>query len=135
MTNRIFKARIDALSDVLGFVDEMLEKYECPMKIQTAICVAIEEVFVNVAHYAYENGEGDVRFGVGFDEESRTITFRMSDNGIPFDPLKKPDPDITLSADEREIGGLGIFITKKTMDSVEYAYENGDNILIMTKKI
>ena len=123
------------MSDVLGFVDRMLEKYECPMKLQTAICVAIEEVFVNVARYAYENGEGDVRLGIGFDEESRTVSFRMTDQGVPFDPLKKPDPDITLSADDREIGGLGIFITKKTMDSVEYAYENGKNVLTMTKKI
>ena len=135
MTNRIFKAKIEALSDILGFVDEMLEKYKCPMKIQTAVCVAIEEVFVNVARYAYENGDGDVNLEIGFDKESNTITFRMSDKGIPFDPLKKPDPDITLAADEREIGGLGIFITKKTMDSVDYIYENGENILTMIKKI
>ena len=135
MTNMTFKAKTEALSDILGFVDLMLEKYECPMKVQTAVCVAIEEVFVNVARYAYKNGEGEVNLGIGFDEESRTITFRMVDRGVPFDPLKKPDPDITLSAEEREIGGLGIFITKKTMDSVEYAYENGENILTMTKKI
>jgi anti-sigma regulatory factor (Ser/Thr protein kinase) len=76
-----------------------------------------------------------VEFGIGFDKESRVLTFRMADSGIPFDPLKKPDPDVTLSAEERDIGGLGIFITKKTMDSVEYAYENGKNILTMTKKI
>ena len=67
--------------------------------------------------------------------ESREVTFRMTDKGIPFDPLQKPDPDITLSAEEREIGGLGIFITKKTMDTVTYAYENGENILTMIKKI
>ena len=65
----------------------------------------------------------------------REITFRMTDKGTPFDPLKKPDPDITLSAEDREIGGLGIFITKKTMDTVTYAYENGENILTMIKKI
>ena len=135
MTNKIFRASTDALSEVLGFVDEMLEKYECPMKIQTAVCVAIEEVFVNVARYAYKTEEGDVSLGIGFDDGSRTITFRMADKGVPFDPLKKPDPDITLSADEREIGGLGIFITKKTMDSVTYAYENGENVLTMIKKI
>jgi sigma-B regulation protein RsbU (phosphoserine phosphatase) len=97
--------------------------------------VAIEEVFVNVARYAYEGGEGEVALGICFDKESRIITFRMSDKGIPFDPLKKPDPDITLPAEERAIGGLGIFITKKTMDSVEYVYDNGENVLIMTKKI
>ena len=135
MTSKTFKAQTDELSDILGFVDLMLEKYECPMKIQTAICVAIEEVFVNVARYAYESGEGDVTLEIGFDKESRNITFRMRDKGVPFDPLKKPDPDITLSAEEREIGGLGIFITKKTMDKVEYTYENGENTLTMIKKI
>ena len=135
MTEQTFPAKIEALSDVLGFVDRMLEGYACPMKIQTAICVAIEEVFVNVAHYAYGDGEGDMTLGIGFDEESRTITFRMTDNGVQFDPLKKPDPDITLSAEEREIGGLGIFIAKKTMDQVTYAYENDENVLTMIKKI
>ena len=134
MTHKTFPAKIEALSDVLGFVDQMLDSFQCPMKIQTAVCVAIEEVFVNVAHYAYGGGEGNMTLGIGFDEESRTITFTMADKGIPFDPLKKPDPDITLSAEEREIGGLGIFITKKTMDSVTYAYENGENILTMIKK-
>ena len=135
MMNQTFPAKVEALSDVLGFVDRTLESFECPMKIQMAVCVAIEEVFVNVAHYAYGEGEGDVTLGIGFDEESRNITFRMTDKGVPFDPLAKSDPDITLSAEEREIGGLGIFITKKTMDSVSYAYENGENILTMIKKI
>ena len=135
MTSKSFDAKIEALSDVLGFVDLMLEKYGCPMKLQTAICVAIEEVFVNVARYAYKNGEGDVEFEIGFDKESRVARFRMADSGVPFDPLKKADPDITLSVDERDIGGLGIFIAKKTMDTVDYAYENGKNILTMTKKI
>ncbi|MBR5446057.1 MAG: ATP-binding protein [Clostridia bacterium] len=135
MTIKTFPAKTDALSDVLGFVEETLESYECPMKIQIAVCVAIEEVFVNVAHYAYGGGEGDMTLGIHFEEETRTVTFRMADKGVPFDPLKKPDPDITLSAEEREIGGLGIFITKKTMDTVSYAYENGENILTMIKKI
>ena len=135
MLTKTFPAKTDALSDVLGFVDEMLQSYDCPMKIQMGICIAIEEVFVNVAHYAYGGGDGDVSLGIGFDEETRNITFALSDGGVPFDPLKKPDPDITLSAEEREIGGLGIFITKKTMDSVTYSYENGKNILTMIKKI
>ena len=135
MTNRTFPAKTEALPDVLGFVEETLETMECPMKTQTAICVAIEEVFVNIAHYAYGGGEGYMTLGIDYDAESRDITFRVTDNGTPFDPLKKPDPDITLSAEEREIGGLGIFITKKTMDSVTYAYENGENILTMIKKI
>ena len=135
MTYKTFPAKTEALSDVLGFVEQMLDSFECPIKIQVALCVAIEEVFVNVAHYAYGEGEGNMSLGIGFDEESRAITFRMTDKGIPFDPLKKPDPDISLSADKREIGGLGIFITKKTMDSLTYTYENNENILTMIKKI
>ena len=135
MIMKTFPAKTEALPDVLGFVEQTLDSFECPMKMQMAVCVAIEEVFVNVAHYAYGSGEGDMCLGIGFDEASRAVTFRMSDQGVPFDPLQKPDPDITLSAQERDIGGLGIFITKKTMDSVSYAYENGENILTMIKNI
>ena len=135
MVNKIFPAKIDSLSDVLAFVEQRLEDWNCSMKLQMAICVAIEEVFVNVAHYAYKGGDGDVEFNIGFDEKTRNVTFQMIDGGVPFDPLKKEDPDITLSAEDRKIGGLGIFITKKTMDEVSYAYENGKNILTMTKKI
>jgi anti-sigma regulatory factor (Ser/Thr protein kinase) len=135
MTEKVFPADTEALSNVLGFVEETLEQFECPMKTQMAVCVAIEEVFVNVAHYAYPDGEGDVVFGIGYDQDSKKVTFRMSDKGVPFNPLEKPDPDITLSAEERGIGGLGIFITKKTMESVSYVYENNENILTMIKTI
>ncbi len=135
MTNKVFPAKTEALTDVLGFVEQMLESLECPIKIQTALCVAIEEVFVNVAHYAYPDGEGDMTLCIGYDEDCRRITFRMSDKGVAFNPLEKPDPDITLSAEEREIGGLGIFIAKQTMDSLSYAYENGENILTMIKNL
>ena len=135
MTNKTFPAKTESLNDVLQFVEETLEGLECPMKIQTAICVAIEEVFVNVARYAYPESDGDMKLRIGFDEKDRTVTFCMTDKGVPFDPLKKPDPDITLSAEEREIGGLGIFIAKKTMDTISYTYENGENVLTMIKKI
>ena len=135
MITKTFPAQTKSLFEVLEFVEQTLEQYDCPMGTKTAICVAIEEVFINVAHYAYSGGEGDMTLSIGFDEANRNVTFRMSDKGIPFDPLKKPDPDITLSAEEREIGGLGIFITKKTMDTLTYAYENGENILTMIKKI
>ena len=135
MTQKTFPARTEALPDALGFVDQMLDSFGCPMKIQMAVCVAIEEVFVNVAHYAYPEGRGDVTISISFDQQSRRATFRMMDRGVPFDPLQKPDPDITLSAEDRQIGGLGIFIARKTMDTVSYAYENGENILTMTKTI
>ena len=135
MINRVFPAKTESLGEVLAFFEQTLEKYECSMKIQTAICVAIEEVFVNVAHYAYGDKDGNVEFNIGFDNKTNIITMQMIDNGVQFDPLKKPDPDITLSAEEREIGGLGIFITKKTMDEITYTYENGKNILTMMKNI
>lgn len=131
---KVFPAKEDALSDVLGFIEEMLDKIGCPTKSTMAICVAIEEVFVNIARYAYGNKDGDVKLAIELSENDNTVIFRISDKGVPFDPLKKPDPDVTLSAEEREIGGLGIFIVKNTMDSVSYSYKNGENILTMTKK-
>ena len=135
MTNKTFPAKTEYLTDVLMFVEETLESFLCPVKVQTAITVAIEEVFVNIARYAYPNSEGDMTLSIGFDEGKREVSFCMRDKGVPFDPLKKSDPDITLSAEEREIGGLGIFIAKKTMDSVTYVYENNENVLTMIKKI
>ena len=85
--------------------------------------------------YAYGDGTGNAALQFSFDENERLMTLVVSDEGVPFNPLEKEEPDITLSAAEREIGGLGIFITKKTMDTVSYSYEDGRNILTMTKKI
>ena len=128
-------ATIENIETVKDFVNEQLEAFDCPMKAQMQIDIAIDEHFGNIAHYAYGEGKGDVDFSIGFDENSREVTFRIADKGFPFNPLDKPDPDITLPAEEREIGGLGIFITKKTMDSVNYAYENGENVMTMIKKM
>ena len=135
MTNKTFPATVEVLPDVLGFVEETLESLGCPLKVQMAVCLALEEAFVNVARYAYPDREGTLTLFIGWDAERRTVTFRMTDRGIPFDPLQKPDPDITLSAADREIGGLGIFVIKKTMDTVIYAYEDGQNVLTMMKKL
>lgn len=135
MISKSFPAKTESLADVIGFVEETLETYHCSFKIMMSLTIAIEEVFVNVAHYAYADKDGMVTFDIEFDDENQEVTFYMSDEGIPFDPLKKPDPDITLSLEEREIGGLGIFITKKTMDAISYSYENGKNILTMVKKL
>lgn len=135
MTEKCFPANTAALNDFLAFAEEELEKADCPMKTVTALTVALEEMFVNVAHYAYGEKGGDVRLSVDFDETSRTVTFRMTDSGVPFDPLAKTDPDITLSAEERQIGGLGIFMMKKTMDEASYSYQDGCNVLTMKKRI
>jgi sigma-B regulation protein RsbU (phosphoserine phosphatase) len=133
--SRVFPAVTDKLDSVLGFIEDILDDNSCPLKITMAICVAMEEVFVNVANYAYGDKTGDVEVEVSFNSDNREVTFKISDSGIPFNPLDKPDPDVTLSAEERSIGGLGIFITKKTMDSVSYSYEDGKNILTMSKYI
>ena len=135
VVSKTFMAEDSELNNVLGFLEEELEKYECSMKNITAICVAIEEIFVNVAHYAYGTGKGDCDFTIKFNKTTRDLTMVMEDKGTPFNPLAKKDPDVSLPAEQREIGGLGIFIVKKTMDEVSYRYENDKNILTMKKKI
>ena len=128
-------ATLDNLEKALGFVDGELEQMECPMKKQMQVDLAVEEAFVNVANYAYGSGTGPVTLTVSADGENGTFTLALSDSGVPFNPLEREDPDTTLSAEERSIGGLGIFMVKKNMDEVSYAYENGQNILTMTKVI
>ena len=128
-------ATIENIETVTDFVNEQLEAYDCPMKAQMQIDIAIDELFGNIAHYAYnpEIGSPTVRVEVIEDPLSVIITF--IDNGVPYDPLKKEDPNTTLSADEREIGGLGIFMVKKTMDDIIYEYKDGQNRLTIVKKI
>ena len=135
MTSKTFPAKTEAWPAVFDFASQLLETHVRSGKLRLEACVALEEVFVNVAHYAYGEGDGEVTLDIGFFEEDRSILFRMWDTGIPFDPLQKPDPDITLSIAQRQIGGLGIFLVKQIMDSVTYTYENGKNILTMIKKI
>lgn len=133
MVQKTFPAEDSALNDWLAFAEEALERADCPMKAVMAVTVALEEVFVNVAHYAYPGSTGSVTLAMDFDAERRAMTFQVSDRGIPFNPLSTPDPDITLPAEQRQIGGLGIYMVKKSMDRVDYRYENGQNILTMQK--
>ena len=135
MSEITIEAKIENLDEVLGFVDGQLEELECPMKAQMQIDVAVEEIFVNIASYAYAPGIGNavVRFESSQDPTSVTITF--IDSGIPYDPVRKDDPDVTLSAEERGIGGLGIYMAKKAMDDMKYVYRDGQNILSISKSI
>lgn len=135
MTEKTFPAKDTALNDVLSFAEEELRKAGCPGKAVMPIMVALEEIFINIAHYAYPNHSGEMNLAIDFDSESRTMTFEMTDSGIPFDPLSKPDPDLTLPAEERQIGGLGIFMMKQTMDEVRYCHEDGQNRLTMKKAL
>lgn len=129
------EAKIENISVVTDFVNCELEKYNCPPKAQMQIDIAIDELFSNIAYYAYKPdvGPATVRFEVTENPLAVIITF--IDNGVPYNPLEKADPDITLSAEERDIGGLGIFMVKQCMDELTYEFKDGQNIIKVKKNI
>lgn len=133
MKELVIEARTENLDEVLAFVDGELEKHDCNMKVQMQIDIAVEEIFVNIAHYAYDPAVGKATIRVEVTDNTVSLTF--VDNGIPYDPLAKEDPDVTLSAEERQIGGLGIFMVKKSMDDISYEYKDGQNILTFSKTL
>ena len=126
-------ATVDNLNKVLAFIDEQLEANNCPMRVMLEIDVAAEELFVNVASYAYTSGIGSVAIEVNFEEKPKAVAIRFIDSGIPYNPLEKEDPDVTLPAEKRGIGGLGVFMVKKSMDEVTYEYKDGKNHLTIRK--
>ncbi len=129
----VVDASKDKLPDVIDFIDQHLEKAGCNLGNQIKIETAAEEIFVNIASYAYGSGTGDVVVQMEFEKNPKAMLLTFKDSGVPFDPLKKTDPDITLSAEEREIGGLGIYMVRQTMDDVTYEYKDGHNILTLKK--
>lgn len=120
---------------VTAFVDEQLEAMNCPLRAQMQIDIAIDELFGNIAHYAYNPEVGPATVRVEVVEEPMAVVITFIDRGVPYDPLAREDPDITLSAEERDIGGLGIYMVKKSMDSISYEYQDGQNILAIKKNI
>ncbi len=126
-------AQVENLDAVTEFITSELEAANCSMKAQMQIEIAVEELFVNIAHYAYAPNVGMAVISIGIEDGSAVITFE--DSGVPYDPLAKEDPDITLSAQERDIGGLGIFMVKKSMDDMRYEYRDGKNILTIVKRL
>ena len=135
MTEKTFPADTSVLDDVIAFAEEELEQTDCPLQAVMPLTLALEEMCVNMAHYAYPNSSGSVQLAIGYDPKTHTIAFRLTDSGIPFNPLTHRDPDLTLPAEQRPIGGLGIYMMKKTMDRVSYRYENGKNVLTMQKQL
>ena len=129
------EAVVENIKVVTAFVDEQLEVLLCPMKAQMQIDIAIDELFGNIVNYAYGTTTGNATVRMEVQEKPLAVILTFIDQGIPYDPLKKEDPDISLSAEEREIGGLGIFMVKKTMDDISYEYSNGKNILSIKKNI
>ncbi len=134
MNELTIDATVENIPTVTDFVDEQLEAHGCPMKAQMQIDIAIDELLSNIAYYAYSSGSGTVTIRVEIAEEPLSVLITFIDNGVPYDPLKKEDPDTTLSVDQRDIGGLGIYMVKKSMDGVEYEYKDGQNVLKITKK-
>ncbi len=128
-------ATLEELDTVLDFVNEQMELVGCSPRLMTQVDLAVEEINVNIANYAYhpEVGEAQVRCEAGGDPFSITIGF--TDRGKPYNPLERETPDITASAEERQIGGLGILMVKKLMDDIKYEFRDGKNILILKKHI
>lgn len=117
----------------IDFLEELLSDGSCPVKAKMQVEIAIDEIFSNIAHYAYKDGAGEVTIKAEVQEKPRAVCMTFIDAGIPYNPLEKADPDITLSAEERKIGGLGIYMVRKNMDEVLYNYSNGQNHLMIKK--
>ena len=135
MKEMTIDAAVENIPAVTAFVEEQLEQYNCPMKTQMQIDIAIDELFSNIAQYAYNPKTGKATVRVEVTENPMAVIITFIDNGVPYNPLAKADPDVTLSADKRQIGGLGIFMVKKSMDDINYEYKNGQNILKIKKNI
>ena len=136
MKNLTVPAECGQLDTVQAFVDGELDRVpSCTMEARIQLQVAVEELFVNIASYAYAPGSGAAVIGCQVEERPPSITIQFRDRGKPFDPLAKKDADITLSAEDRQIGGLGIYMVKNSMDHVSYARENGENVLTIQKNL
>jgi len=128
-------ARVDRLDDVTNFVQEQLAQVACPEDDLFVITLAAEEIFVNIAEYAYEGREGEAAVSFSYEEKEKTAEIVFTDSGMPFDPTRRAAPDISQKPGERQIGGFGIHIVRKTMDQVIYRYEAGRNVLTIRKKL
>ena len=133
MKQIIVDAEIKNVEKVTDFVNAVLERYDCPVKAVMQIDVMIDELFSNIAYYAYAPEKGTAAVSVEMEEAPLSAVITFTDHGKPFDPLTLQEPDVTQSAEERKIGGLGIYLVKKTMDSIRYEYKDGQNILTVKK--
>ena len=134
MAEKRFEALGKNLEPVISFLEENLESLGCPFKEEQQMCIAVEELFINIVNYAYPESAGPADVKIR-ELPGRVIEVILRDGGVPFNPLELKDPDITLKAEDRQIGGLGIYMVKKSMDEGTYQYENGQNVLILRKKI
>lgn len=135
MAELVVDALVENLNKVLAFVEENLDSYGCSIKAAMKIQIAVEEMYVNIAHYAYEGTLGTATILMEPLPEQGAVKIVLKDSGKPYNPLEKEDPDVTLSTEERPIGGLGIYMVKKSMDKVEYEFIDGQNCLTITTSI
>ena len=135
MDSLIVPARTDALDTVTDFVEEKLASFECPMRTILQLRLAVEEVFVNIASYAYQPGEGEAEIRCEILEEPLRMWIQFLDSGRPFDPLAREEADTSEEGLMSREGGLGILLVKNTMDDVQYSYEDGKNILTIIKQL
>jgi anti-sigma regulatory factor (Ser/Thr protein kinase) len=134
MIKKRFNPITDKSSEIIEFLmasPDIPDDNELRFKLR----LSVEEAVENVVRYAYDGGIGWLEVGTDLDHDSLVLTIELRDAGVPFNPLEKPDPDVTLPAEDRDIGGLGIFLCKKMMDNISYRYQDGNNILTMEKKI
>lgn len=133
MTELTVEAKTEKLESVIEFIKKLFTDKPHDYNALMSICIAVEEIFVNIARYAYPNSTGFAEIQVEF-KNSCEVRITFIDSGIPYNPLEHEDPDITLPTQQRSIGGLGIFIVKKSMDDVEYEYAQGKNHLTLVKQ-
>ena len=127
-------AKVSELDRVIDFVNSRLEELNCNEFERATIDIAVEEIFVNIAHYAYEyDKEGEAVVRATVQKDPAKIILQFIDSGTKYNPLEREDPDVELELDDRQIGGLGIFLVKESMDNVYYEYSDGRNILTIEK--
>ena len=131
MKELTLEATVANIEPVTEFVNGELEALDCPLRAQ----MHIDELFSNIAFYAYDPETGPATVRVEVEEEPLSVIITFIDHGKPYDPLAREDPDITLQAESREVGGLGVFLVKKTMDEVSYEYRDGQNVLRIKKRM
>jgi sigma-B regulation protein RsbU (phosphoserine phosphatase) len=127
------EASAQNLHMVQAFIDGRLDAAGCPLDTKMQVDTAAEEIFGNIAYYAYAPDKGDVSVRALVSDDPRAVLITFTDYGKPYNPLEKTDPDVTLPRGKRQVGGLGIFMTKKLMDEVSYRFEDGKNILTLKK--
>ena len=129
----LLTAELSRVDEVTDFINAELEAHDVPMKTIMQIDIAVEEIFVNIAHYAYHPEVGTAAVTVAVLDAPPCVEIRLTDRGKPYDPLQREDPDVTLGVEDRQIGGLGVYMVKKSMDEVTYTYQDGQNILTIRK--